>query len=607
MSDRMVEDVIEDVLATLFKGNDVLYEVAKELEYELKDKRSEIADAFYSIAESELKAADDDAYRDGRKLTIESRYYEGVIKAVTNVMTALIVVTVRDIGDMVDSRDYADLQDIYDRVFGRDRNRGRDRDRDRDRGGRDRDRDRSSRGRDRDRDRGGRDRGSRSERRDARGRDEGAAQAAYGRGGRDRDREERGGRRDREERRDRTDREERVPYEKSRRERTDGDERSNGGRPGREQNVGEGEVLVNHGQVLNVGKIALPLPSNSVIGYDGARKTGWVINPLTHRIRAVLSEDNRVVAQVFMEPYEKHELGYAYGIVTSDDKVMPIVDFTTVPDFVDPVAVDNSPRWTVEKDVIYAYDQALNPNLVIQKADNLLNHKRDIGNVTFIDQEGKYSLPLALKVELEENGISLIPDTFDGWASFQAGLKVYLLNMNNDAEDRLRAQQAYTAIDGVLCRMLRDMLRINHSGWLATGEFCEDWPDVRKLLEGADHTDDLTLFTRDEANFIKGYISSKYELTDDNRWEMEVHARYLVLSCTDYFLGANVLPTRINRYCEVEQEYTPEFYSAMNRLMRLRNNRYGLTPVLIGDANRQAVRMVSGPLDGAKIWMLLGL
>lgn len=586
MSDRMLDDLIDDVLNTMFDGNDLIREVARELEYQLKDSRGKVATVFYDVAESELKLADDEAYRAGRELTRNSRYYEDTIKVVVNVMTAFVAVTVREIGDMLNSRDYDELADIYDRVFGSDRGRGRDRDRGRDRG-RDRDDRRDSRRDSRRDDRGrGRDRDDRDSGR--------PAQAAYGRNERsDRDRD---GRRDRE-----------RPARESRTDREDLPARETQSRPGREQNVAEGEVLVRHGQVLDVGKITLPLAANSVINYDGKRTTGWVINPLLQRIRAVLSNDNRIVAQVFMEPYEKHELGYAYGLVSSDEKVMPIVDFTKVPDFADPVALDNSPTWKFTGERMQCYDQALNPTLVLQKADTQVNHLNDDGAVIIMDQTGEYSLPLRLKEDMEGAGISLIPETFNGWAAFMGMLKVYLLDMNNDSEDRLRAQQAYTAIDGVLCRMLRDMLRINHGDWASTGEFAEDWPEVAKLLEDPKHSDDLSLFKRDEVNFLTSYIASSYKLTDDNRWMLEVRAHYLVMACTNYFLGANVLPTRINRYCEVEQQYTPEFFSAMNRLMRLRNNRYSLTPVLLSDANRQAVRMVSGMLDGARIWMLLGL
>lgn len=585
LNEALIDDIIKDTIHDLSTARDPLtqdvddYVKARNYDNDDFDELMQIVVNCVSIGEEQVA-------RDRYDIERDQAAYDQVLNAAIPVAISVFAYRVKAISDRLPDRDFNECEDIADKYKrdiernvdfdGRGSRGGRDRDRG-GRGGRNRDRDRG--GRDRDRDRGGRDRD---------------------RGGRDREesRSRRGGRTDRSRGSDRPASAERRETAASRPER---EESTRGSRRNREERV---EREVRPVRLPDPQPQVLPLARNASINTaDDMQNAGFVINPKKQRIVAIHEQSGEIVEGIVMEPYEMHELGIAVTVPKDDGIVIPLVDFTDTPEFLDKESVKS-------KGGLAMVTEQQSVNDVMFSLGYMVSHIRSYQRNTVKDKDlivpvvnvASFTLPPELFETFSE--LKSVA-TFEDYYKLLSAIRNYLSGNGGDL-GRTELSAMYMSFSTHMRNCLNEFFRINFSGQNIDGDFVTDWPDVRDFIEDPDNSDVGDYFRREERRYLAA--NAKYALSEqreDGKFDVIVTANYLVMAYNKYFLGNIVLPSRRDVYCKVDVATTPEYYNACAKLMRLRNSQYEYSPVVMLDNNNIPVRIVSSRLEGSNVYIMI--
>lgn len=593
LNERLVEDVINDLIKDLQAGRDPLVrdvdDVIRSNGYDNDD-----ADEFFQIAINCMAIAEESVYRQGYDIEKDSKAYGDALDQAFTVAIGTFVYRDKSLSRDLPQRDYdkfADLADVYRNDIerqvdtgGRGGRGGRDRDRGRDRG--------RSNSRDRDRDsRSSRDRDSRSSRDNRDGRE-----SRNTRNGRTRSERRNGGNVATTERRSapvtRVAERERERDSRSRNHPSDQDSRSSG------RDVRGGPVK----DQRSIEKVVLPIDGTSRVNTNPEMsQAGFVINPTTQTVRATPTVGNENYHEVvYMEPYDFHELGIKVVVKgNKSDILVPLIDFTKVPELVDAEAVKTCDTIELVKEECVVHDLMFNQPFLIYSVRTAMaasgNAKDRIVPAVSVSD---HILPAVLRESFTK---APVPKSFDGYFVYLNGIRKYLAD-NNAEEGRGQLGYLYNSLNSLMGVNLNEYLRIVAGGG-SVDDFIEDWEDVKEFL--ASDPDVKAFFDRDEAAFLNtnARLSIVVEKEEKDTFTIRVEARYLVMGTNEYFLGNTVLPSRRGMYCEVDASLVPEYYSACAKLMRLRNSRCGYAPIVMFDRNNIPVRLAAGRLEGSPIYM----
>ena len=585
LTEDLIDDLIRDVIRDISTSRDVSYQDVDDY-VKARNYDNDDFDEFMQIVVNCVSIGEEQMARERFDINRDQKAYDQVLDAAIPVAIAVFSFRVKELANRMSDREYNECEDIADKYKhdiernvdfeGRGGRGGRGGRNDRDRGGRNnRDRDRGGRN-DRDRDRGGRNdrddgrssrRGGRSDR--SRGSDRPASAerreaAVNRRNERDED-TGRSSRRNREERIEREPRQVRLPDPQP--------------------------------QVLPMQKNASVNPAASMNG------AGFVINPKKQSIVAIHEPTGEIVEGLVMEPYEMHELGIAVTIPKDDGIVVPLVDFTDTPEFLDKESVASkgglamSTEQQTVNDVMFSLGYLVSQVRVYQR-----NTVQDKDLVVPAVNVATFTLPK----ELYETFSTITEVTsFETYFKLLSGIRNYLSGTNGEL-GRTELSAMYLSFSSHVRACLNEFFRINFSGQNIDGDFVEDWPDVRQFINNPDNVDVRTYFEAEERRYLAA--NAKYEisqLAEDGTFTISVSARYLVMAYNKFFLGNTVLPSRRNTYCKVDPSMTPEYYNACAKIMRLRNSKYEYSPVVMLDNNNIPVRVASSRLEGSNVYIMV--
>lgn len=577
LNEKLIDDIIKDTIHDLSTARDVLTQDVDDY-VKARNYDNDDFDEFMQIVVNCASIGEEQMARDRYDIERDQDAYDQVLNAAIPVAVSVFAYRVKAIADRLPDRDYNECADIADKYKhdiernvdfeGRDRGRGGRGGR----GGRDRDRDRG--GRDRDRDRGGRDR------------DEGRSSR-------------RGGRSDRSRGSDRPASAERRESPTSRRPVREETTRS--GRRNREERV---EAAPREVRLPAPQPQVLPLARNaSVNTAEHMDNAGFVINPKKQHIVAIHEQTGEIVEGIVMEPYEMHELGIAVTVPKDDGIVIPLVDFTDTPEFLDKESVKS-------KGGLAMVTEQQSVNDVMFSLGYMVSHIRTYQNRTVADKDliapvvnvATFTLPPELYETFSE--LKSVA-TFEDYYKFLSAVRNYLSSHSGDL-GRVELSALYMSYSTHLRNCLNEFFRINFAGQSIDGEFVVDWPDVRDYINDPDNSDVGDYFRNEERRYLAA--NAKYEMSErreDGKFDITVTARYLVMAYNKYFLGNTVLPSRRDVYCKVDAATTPEYYNACAKLMRLRNSQYEYSPVVMLDNNNIPVRIVSSRLEGSNVYVMI--
>lgn len=587
LNEALIDDIIKDTIHDISTARDVLTQDVDDF-VKARNYDNEDFDEFMQIVVNCVAIGEEQMARDRYDINRDSEAYNQVLNAAIPVAVSVFAFRVKSIADRMPDRDYNECSDIADKYKydiernvdfdgrgSRDRDRGARGGRDRDRGGRDRDRDRG--GRDRDRDRGARDR------------DRGEARTSR-----------RGGRTDRSRGSDRPATAERRETATSRRPERE-EETGRSQRRNREERVEREPRQV---RLPDPQPQVLPMARNaSVNTADAMNNAGFVINPKKQHIVAIHEASGEITEGIVMEPYEMHELGIAVAVPKEDGIVIPLVDFTDTPEFLDKNSVKSKGGLAM-----VAEQQSVND--VMFSLGHMVSQVRNYQRNTVKDKDlivpavnvATFTLPK----ELYETFTTLREvATFEDYYKMLSAIRNYLANVNGEV-GRTELSAMYMSFSTHLRNCLNEFFRINFSGQSIDSEFVVDWPDVRDFINDPDNRDVGDYFRAEERRYLAA--NAKYTMSDvreNGMFDVTVTARYLVMAYNKYFLGNTVLPSRRDVFCKVDAATTPEYYNACAKLMRLRNSQYEYSPVVMLDNNNIPVRVVSSRLEGSNVYIMV--
>lgn len=583
LNESLIDDIIKDTIHDISTARDVLSQDVDDF-VKARNYDNDDFDEFIQIVINCVSIGEEQMTRDRYDINRDSKAYDQVLNASIPVAVSVFAFRVKSIADRMPDRDYNECADIAEKYkYDIERNvdfEGRN-SRDRDRGGRG-GRDRG--GRDRDRDRGGRDR---DRDRNDRGRDDSRASR-------------RGGRTDRSRGSDRPASAERRETATSRRPERE-EETSRGNRRNREERVEREPRQV---KLPDPQPQVLPMARNaSVNTADGMNDAGFVINPKKQHIVAIHEASGEIVEGLVMEPYEMHELGLAVVVPKDDGIVIPLVDFTDTPEFLDKENVKS-------KGGLAMVTEQQSVNDVMFSLGYMVSQVRNYQRNTVADKDlvvpainvATFTLP----VELHDT-FSTLKDvaTFEDFFKLLSAIRNYLSDVNGEV-GRTELSAMYMSYSTHIRNCLNEFFRINFSGQHIDSEFVVDWPDVRDFITDPDNRDVGDYFRSEERRYLAA--NAKYTMSEqhpDGKFDITVTARYLVMAYNKYFLGNTVLPSRREVFCKVDASTTPEYYNACAKLMRLRNSQYEYSPVVMLDNNNIPVRVVSSRLEGSNVYIMV--
>lgn len=572
LTDGLVKDITNDVIRDIQTSRDPLAKVVDDYVCGSNYNNDDFDDLVQIVLNC-MSIAAEQYDRKGYDIDRDDKCYQDAFNQSIPVGISVFCFRTRRLQDDLNDREYNQCRDIDDGYRdsierqvdfeGRGRN-GRNSRNDRERGRNDRNRDRDYRDNRNDRDY---DRGRSSSRRPDRdnrrtNRDEGRPATS--------------------ERRNTTPRRE----EPRRNERSDRNERND--RSQREVRV---EPI----------KVTLPLPPNmAVTAAQGREGAGFVINPQKQSIVITPTRGTDGVEGIVMEPYEKHELGMAVVVPKDDGIVVPLVDFTATPEFLDKESVAQTAGLTVVKEPQVVEDVMFNLNYLVSQVRAYQRSKvpNNADLLVPANNVATFKLPAAMF-----DTFSSLPDvnTFALYHRLLSTIRDYLTNSNGEV-GRQELSGMYLALSTHIRTLLNEFLRINFGDYSIDGEFVDDWNDVKNFV---DETPDVrTLFYAEEVRFLE--TNAGYEQTakeEDGSFSIRITAKYLVMAYNKYFLGNTILPSRRGHYCRVDAANTIEYYNACAKLMRLRNTHYPNCPVVMLDSNNVPVRLVSSRMEGANIFV----
>lgn len=573
LSDRLVKDITNDTIREIQTSRDPLAKVVDDYVCGSNYNNDDFDDLVQIVLNC-MSIAAEQYDRKGYDIDRDDKCYQDALDQSLPVGISVFCFRTRRLQDDLDDREYNQCRDITDgyrdsierQVDFEGRNRGRN----------DRDRGRSDRNRDR-------DRGDRNDRRDNRRDDRNDRDRSFRRPDRDNRRVSRDeGRPATSERRNTT----------PRREEPRRNERSSRG--------GDTERTPREVRVEPV-KVTLPMSPNMAVtaaqDRDGA---GFVINPQKQSITITPTRGTDGVEGIVMEPYEKHELGLAVVVPKDDGIVVPLVDFTATPEFLDKESVAQATNLVVVKEHQVVEDVMFNLNYLVSQVRSYQRSK--VANNADLLVPASNVASFKLPAELHDTFSTLVEvNTFALYYRLLSTIRDYLTGSNGEI-GRQELSGMYLALSTHIRTLLNEFLRINFGDFKIDGEFVDDWNDVKNFV---DETPDVrTLFYAEEVRFLEtnaGYKQTAKE--EDGTFSIRITAKYLVMAYNKYFLGNTVLPSRRGHYCRVDAATTIEYYNACAKLMRLRNTHYPNCPVVMLDSNNVPVRLVSSRMEGANIFV----